>query len=304
MKNIKNSIISSCVMFSLFTVLFLSSCSAVKTEKTRFSDENDMKSFMSQNFWIKNSETANNDDFLHYEFYVFTDNYCFHFDLARALDMSLEDMLDDWLLQTDGTEKSLPYENITDFLVTLPEVEGLTVDQYKIVYFPQESEIRTVDHEHIWYIDGLLIDKTSGGIYAPEAKLTELETAYDTLRESRKAAFLEEYETAITYIDAKYSPYSSLGSNFIIKGRAELDDYYNYDYRNMEMVYFFFCFTPEGGGFSDRWYIYGSRLQSQDQVLFEKLKEDPINDITLVCRSYMPDSLKEGMADLVDYFIE
>lgn len=302
MKNRNNSIIF-CVMLSLFAVLLLGSCSAEKTEKTKFNDENSMKSFMSQNFWIKNSETANGDDFLHYEFYVFTGNYCLRFDLARALDMNLEDMLDDWFLQTDGTEKSLSYENAIDFLATLPDVEGLTVDQYKIVYFPQESEIRTVDHQHIWYIGDLLIDKTSGGVYAPEARLTELEMAYDTLRERRKAAFLEEYETAITYIDAKYSPYSSLGSNFIITGRAELDDYYNYDYRDMEMVYFCICITPEGGGFSDRWYIYGRRSQSQDQVLFEKLKEGSINDITLVCRSYMPDSLKEGMADLVDYFI-
>lgn len=89
-----------------------------------------------------------------------------------------------------------------------------------------------------------------------------------------------------------------LGKKFLLIGTAELDDYYNYDYRDLEGYYFCICVTPTGGGYADRWYIYAPRDKCSE--LFDKLKKGS-SDIVLICNGQFQDSLKREMATLTDY---
>lgn len=113
--------------------------------------------------------------------------------------------------------------------------------------------------------------------------------------------FLAKYPDALQAREVKYNPLQCLGKNFVLSGRAELDDYYNYDYRGLESVYFCIHVTPEGGSYADSWYIYADR--SSKSELYEQLMNGTISDITLICKGIYPDSLKEEMANLTDYYI-
>lgn len=144
--------------------------------------------------------------------------------------------------------------------------------------------------------DGTL--KCNGDIYRSEENLDELSDAFV---DAMFGIFTEKYGIRATYSDVKYDPISYLGDCFLLTGTAKLDDYYNYDYRNSESYLFCICVTPLGGSYSDRWYIYAYR-NSFDE-LFEELKKGPMN-IAMVCRGYYLDSIKNEMADLVDYCID
>lgn len=119
--------------------------------------------------------------------------------------------------------------------------------------------------------------------------------------DSKKQEFLAKYPDALQAREVKYNPLQCLGKNFVLSGRAELDDYYNYDYRGLESVYFCIHVTPEGGSYADSWYIYADR--SSKSELYEQLMNGTISDITLICKGIYPDSLKEEMANLTDYYI-
>lgn len=269
-----------------------------------FTDEASMKAFAENVVWIgEETEEAdeNEDSYLHYKIYVFDDTNCLWFDLARPSDTTLEEMLENMFAELESKGEPTSFDSAVDFITTLPEVQGFTCGSYDIVYFPEEYAIKTVDNSFTWHIIEDKMKDDLGNIYSSSQELTDLEAAFDTIKENEKNAFLEKYQDLPTYIDVKYDPFGHVGDEFILTGRAELDDYYNYDYRDRESIYFCMCVTPEGGGYTDRWYIYCYRSNYKD--LFEKLKDGAIQDITLICWSGFPDSLEEEMADLHDYYI-
>ena len=115
-------------------------------------------------------------------------------------------------------------------------------------------------------------------------------------------AVQEEYGSDMpTNRDVQYDKYGYLGTPFLLVGSAVLDDYYNWYYDGMDSIYFCMSVTPEGGSYSDEWYIYASR--SHYEELFDDLKEGGISGIVMICRTSSPDTGSNNMAELADYFI-
>ena len=133
-------------------------------------------------------------------------------------------------------------------------------------------------------------------IFHREERLADLSTAFI---QAKTSLFTDIYGDLTTYEQVKYNPIAHIGTKFLLTGTAELDDYYNYDYRDMEALYFCVCVTPTGGGYSDRWYIYCERGEYAE--FFDTLTQGPVSDIVLVCRGMFYDSIQHEMAGLVDY---
>ena len=80
--------------------------------------------------------------------------------------------------------------------------------------------------------------------------------------------FNKKYGDLPTWKDVKYDPMSYIGKKFTITDATyELDDYYNYNYRDTEAKYFVFS-AETTGSYSDRWYVYADR-QWDDKILKE-----------------------------------
>lgn len=107
------------------------------------------------------------------------------------------------------------------------------------------------------------------------------------------------YPNAPTNKDVQFDKYGNIGKDFIISGTAELDDYYNWGYKDFQAGYFCIQVTPTYGSFSDRWYIYASR--SEFSELFDKLKNESRN-VNLVARLIFADTGSNNMATLVECF--
>lgn len=107
------------------------------------------------------------------------------------------------------------------------------------------------------------------------------------------------YTNLPTNKDVQFDKYGNIGKNFMITGTAELDDYYNWGYKDFEVGYFCIQITPIGGNISDRWYVYASR--SEFSELFDELKTGPKN-AKLVAKLIFPDTGSNNMATLVESF--
>lgn len=63
----------------------------------------------------------------------------------------------------------------------------------------------------------------------------------------------------LTAIEAMYNYTNNKGKSFHLKGYGELSNYYNYGYDGYEDNYFCLKVLPEGGKYSESWYVYLSR---------------------------------------------
>lgn len=130
---------------------------------------------------------------------------------------------------------------------------------------------------------------------APKATTTTTTTVSTP---SAKDEFNEKYGKLPTWKDVKYDPLSYIGKNFTITDATyEIDDYYNYEYRDTEGKYFVFSATPPGTYISDRLYIYADRTKFD--WLFQALKEKRLKG-SIVVKAEFKNATKRGMATLVD----
>ncbi|MBO5745504.1 MAG: hypothetical protein J6S13_00250 [Clostridia bacterium] len=294
--------LASICMAILLMFVFCAGCG-----ETTFADKASMQKELEASYWLCNSSKVDESGNVHYKILFFKDSQMIIIDLSRKSDKTLENMFEDMLNEYESTGETADFNKMTDFLALNPKVSGYELKKYNVVYFPEEATVKSVDGLLSLEVknDNTLVDNIQNS-YLKSTDLAYLSAAYDACliekKEQQKKEFLKKYDTLPSYSDVKYSPYSYIGRNFIITGRAELDDYFNYDYRNYETFSFCIAVTPVGGGYSDRWYIYGER--SRYAELFERLKNGPISNITLICNGYFPDSLKNEMASLIDYYIE
>ncbi len=176
------------------------------------------------------------------------------------------------------------------------------------------EEILNVNGIHIKYSyeEGTVVNEDSGDIVF---ELDDEETAfnydmdmymkeYGVTEDDIKDELLEHF-IAIRYPnisdnkDVQYDKFGHVGKNFMISGTAELDDYYNWGYRNFEAAYFCIRIRPTGGSYSDEWYIYASRTEFKD--LFEKLKTGS-KSVKLIAQLLFADTGSNNMATLVEFF--
>jgi len=110
--------------------------------------------------------------------------------------------------------------------------------------------------------------------------------------------FNSKYGNLPTCREVQYNKFGYLAQEFTIEGTAELDDYYNYGYDEMEPLYFCMHVTPTGGGYSDSWYIYANRTQFSE--LYNKLLNGTVRS-NFVARLVFHDTGGNNMATLCDY---
>lgn len=191
--------------------------------------------------------------------------------------------------------------SLTGIILLPPDIDGIEYEQLENKeYDLQKGQIKSNGGVCVEFFQDNTI-KHGNDIYKRDDGFKELSAAFN---EAMIEIYTEKYGKLATYKDVKYDPLSYLNKYFTVSGTVELDDYYNYDYRDLESVYFCICITPTGGGYTDRWYIYCDRGKYKN--LLESLKNNEKFEITtkltIVCKSGYPDSLKEEMANLVDYF--
>lgn len=271
--------------------LLLSGCQGGEKLK-RFSDTSELENYASS-FWV--CETIDSGATMCYKVRIFTNGTCFSWDFSYTSEETLEQCLATVLHNCEETQKQ-SFHSATELLASGVSVEGLESQQYSIQYDVENSQINTADGQTV----GVFLEngtyKSNGDIFYSDENLTEFSGAFVTAMSS---IFTDTYGNLATYKDVKYDPLTYLGNNFILTGSAELDDYFNYDYRNLESIYFCICVTPVGGGYSDRWYIYCDRYKYKD--LLEDLKEKSATNVMFICQGWYYDAIQQEMANLVDY---
>lgn len=303
MKSFLRALFTMVMMLAVLSGL-LSGCADNSTgeEKMIFSDGSELADYAQNTYWVSQPQYANSEHFI---LCCFTEDRCIKFDLSRDPGESLADMFGQMLRQMQQSGHSLDYEDVYDFLGSVPAVDALVYTSEQIQYDPADGSARATSGTSVWKFYNDETMKHHGDSYIQSEHLLILEYAFDdackSIKEVAKETFLNKYPNAASYKDVKYDPYSYLGRNFVITGTAELDDYYNYEYRDLEYSYFCIAIEPVNGSYSDRWYIYAKRNTFQE--LFQTLKNGKSITITLVCQGQFVNATKNSLATLTDYFI-
>lgn len=86
--------------------------------------------------------------------------------------------------------------------------------------------------------------------------------------------FQKDNNLSLTAKDIQYDLVNNLDKNFLIVGKAELDDYFNYGFKNEE-DYFSVRVTPDGENYSASWSLYFHRESFGE--LYQVLKDGDVN---------------------------
>ncbi len=113
--------------------------------------------------------------------------------------------------------------------------------------------------------------------------------------QNKSQKYMEENNIKLTAKDVQYDMANNLNKEFAISGNAELDDYYNYGFDDdMEDDYFVASVRPEGGSYSEEWYLYFHRESFKE--LFTKLKKVKVN---IIATAEIPDyRFKKGQGNM------
>lgn len=104
----------------------------------------------------------------------------------------------------------------------------------------------------------------------------------------------------------RYDKANNDGKLFVISGKAELDDYYNWGYSNYEKTHFSIEITPEGSNVMDFWHIYADREAfSTLYSILLSISGEAKTDIVLICKfdTAKLESGSSNLAELVDYYL-
>lgn len=256
-------------------------------EEPLFANVEDFKKHMEAHCWIT---SFNEDDGMtRVRMFVFEGDKCAEYVIEYDENKnSLEEAFLEMLKKQPGE-----YEDVYSFLAA-SNISEIKKNIYTVRYNSMENKITSDEKTWFVYEDYISCVSKLYFISQERSELSHLENAFNN------AYVLSRYPGIASYKDVKYDPYSYLGDNFVIAGNAELDDYYNYEYRNFESVYFCIRITPTGGGYTDMWYIYADRDSFSE--LYNTLKKGSISNITLICNANFYNATKESMATLINYF--
>lgn len=273
-----------------------SSSSSNKDAPKTFSNEKEIEDF-SSGFWL--CEDNSDDALSYYKICFFYKNLYFGWNISYSYGENLEDRIKTLLCDAEeATGDTL--KNAFQFLMQLMQSDEdnteFVCQKLDDIQYDTNGNITSISEGQI--IGTILSDgtlKSDDEIFYKD-DLKDLNRAFHN---AKLSICMDQYEGLVTYTDVKYDPLSYYGAPFLISGTAELDDYFNYEYRDLEVVYYCIRITPTGGEYSDSWYIYSYRDKNTE--LFEKLKDGPAS-VTMICYGFYPDALKNEMANLIDYW--
>lgn len=256
-----------------------------------FSSEDEINKY-AKGFWVCEGKDDNSEA---YKIRFFVDKGGFSWDFSVPSGKTFDEYIKD-LIETSEQKNDTTFRSASEFLVNGTNIDGVEMSNFEIEPDLKNGAVKANGEVYGTFLtDGTF--KCGDDIYTSEKSLTKLGFAFVKAKEAR---FQERYHNPISYKDL--NPLFDTGTEFMITGTAELDDYYNYYYKGFEALYFCVCITPTGGEYSDRWYIYCSRAMHGD--LLETLKNGS-EKMMMVCSHLDPDALQNGtgMATIKDYII-
>ncbi len=270
------------VLLAVAVLLSLCSCA-----RSRFEDEAAMRTHI-ENSGIWCTEQTYGGEKIYTKIAVFSGNEAIFTEISRDASLSFTD----YCLREIKAHRS----EIKDFYDLFSYGADVSKRTYTVEYdyetgqvLSGERVVAAVDEAGHLTAKGDSYDDTEG-----------LTPYMDAFADAYATYFEETYGTLPTAKDVQYNKYSYIGRTFSAVGSAELDDYYNWFYKDLDFAYFCVRFAPVGGAYSDEWYLYGDCNQFAD--LFEQLKKGSIKNIVFVSRLYAPDTGTNHMATIVDYF--
>lgn len=294
------------ILLALCLLVGLTACGDASKKPYDFSGLEEFTDHVEGEAWVAE---ATYDDVTYYRIRLFTQedgmNYCLSYDLKAENGESYEEMITRMLkkMKEEGVTIAYEIDDVFSFILDAEDVFDL-FSLYSDVTYDWENGVAKNDMNTWDFSDGTTMTN-HGETYEKDDDLWKLKnafvTAYGDYAEAEKKAFLSKYPNLASYKDVAYDFYGHIGQNFRLEGTLELDDYFNYEYRGLDAVYFCICVTPPGGSFSDRWYIYAERSTFKD--LFETLKDGSVSNVTLICQALFPDAGSHRMATLVDYCV-
>ena len=287
------------MLLLLATVLLLSALTCGCEENMTFDSEDDMKKLVIGT-WTSDSDSDT--------YYVFTNNdyraYSFN---SVGMDIAFSTSLNEVKSGDDPIEGI----NFNSFLKSFRETWLKRSSSLMLTWKYKKGAVSTYKDTFSVTEDGSLrrksddaiLTKLSDDVNAYEKKWNTAAAGFSDqfAAEQKKAAFNKLYSDLPSGMDVQYNKIGHLGKHFKITGKAKLDDYYNWDYRGLEGVYFCIKIRPDLGTYSNEWYIYGSRSTHKD--LYDKLMSNPGSSVTLICTLYFFDTGINNMATLVDYIV-
>lgn len=267
-----------------------------------FEDEEEFLELVENTIWYSYDE-----DETYYRIRLFgtegEDHYVIAYDLDTEEGEKYEDMFARMLTALQQEEYDVDYDDVADFLLDAQELFDIYT-MYDDVEYDWEAGTVT-DGDNLWDFSSGYNLESDKCFYYDDDELVIINSSFDVgyqqFKKGQKQVFLANYPNAVTAKDVRYDLYTNLGKNFILEGTVKLDDYFNYDYRNLDSIYFCMHVTPTGGSaYTDQWYIYASRSDFED--LKNLLMDKNLSDVTLICRADFVDAGKQRMATLVDIF--
>ena len=171
------------------------------------------------------------------------------------------------------------------------------VKPINIEYDYSNSKIKYNGMDYLTFLDDGTAIESQENVFHKSSKTNSY--IADKVKEFyNEKVFEQKYPDLPTAREVQYDKWGHFGDNFIIEGTAELDDYYNYGYKNYEYGYFCINIRPSGGTYSDEWYVYANRKTFSD--LYESLQGGS-KSVTLVAELIYVDTGSNNMATLVDY---
>ena len=253
------------ICFILVFVFAIGLCAC--ESKMTFSSTQEMKNFL-EGVWYNGSGNTvfivESDEYVKYEDYT----------------------MDSYFGEISGNYESVSFENF--------------YDSCKSAYSIDLAGKVRLDTEYVVLEDETIKKSDSETILSKVGTVSEYKEAIkkDFEAEKKQLVFDSKYGHLPTSKDVKYNKFKYLGQNFVISGTAQLDDYYNWDYRGLEPIYFCIKIRPDGGTYSDEWYVYAMR--SDFSELYTELQDGP-QKVNFVVKTYSYDTSVDDMATLVTY---
>lgn len=174
------------------------------------------------------------------------------------------------LIETDADReiaKAVNKLSINSLLIGLNELLGKDTDEAKKAYDETYKELQETFGKNALKESNLDMKLIEGYVTANQINAQEE-------KKEKEDEFMKSTGVYLTAKEVQYDLVNNLDKQFYVAGNVKLCDYYNYGYTNEEK-YFCGMLTPEGGSYSDSWYLYFHRESFKS--VYEYLLNSDIN---------------------------
>lgn len=167
--------------------------------------------------------------------------------------------------------------------VIKPKLNENKIDAYKVsvVLTKNDSLIMSLDTEDFERCSVLDGTKTK---YYSNILIKHLDKGL--FQSEKMGEYVSKNNVSLNSVDVQYDMPNNLNKMFTLSGTASLSDYYNYGFRDVESNYFCIEVIPDGGTYSDVWYVYCERSSFKDIFIDLKSGNEKIECVCEIPSKY------------------